>query len=388
MKDEEKKSAEATPDSPVDAGASSEASPRETAKGSARAGKPAFSPRRLLAPLIPIYKAALSLRELRLVSGMEPVRWLRWPVISIGNLSTGGAGKTPFTIALAKELASHGLPVDVLSRGYGRQSVAVARVDPNGTAEEYGDEPLLIARETGLPVYVAAERYDAGILAEREADAAQVELAAAAGTEYQEVPAPEDDPPPLRIHLLDDGFQHRQLARTVDILLLNREDWEDRLLPAGNLREPLDALFRANAIAIPADEPELAKALLDWGWEGPIWRLRRLMDVKRIAGPVAAFCGIARPEQFFEGLEAAGLDVVAQFSFPDHYDYTESIVRELITDAGAKRAKAIVTTGKDLVRLGKLAELFPERLPLETAGLRIEVADRAAMLSWLAGRLL
>jgi tetraacyldisaccharide 4'-kinase len=378
-KNEAKTSATVTPDSPLEAAAPAEAATPAEAKGRPRASRPEPSLRRLLAPLIPLYKAALSVRELRLASGMEPVRWLRWPVISIGNLSTGGAGKTPFTISLARELTSHGLPVDVLSRGYGRQSVEVTRVDPNGTAEEFGDEPLLIARETGVPVYVAAERYEAGILAESEALAAEAGAAAYAA---------EEDPPPLRIHLLDDGFQHRQLARAVDILLLNRQDWEDRLLPAGNLREPLEALFRANAIAIPANEPELAKALLEWGWEGPIWRLQRILEVKRHNGPVAAFCGIARPQQFFEGLEAAGQELAAQFSFPDHYDYDESIVRELIAAGSARQVQAMVTTSKDLARLGRLAELFPKTMPLETARLRIEVADRVAMLTWLVERLL
>jgi len=370
------------------------------------------SPRRLLSPLIPLYRMALNLREFRLSTGLEQVRWLRCPVISVGNLSTGGTGKTPFTITLVKQLASHGLPVDVLSRGYGRQSELVARVELDGSTEEFGDEPLLIARETERPVYVGAERYEAGMLAENEAliaMAAAAEAAAqeenpsenaqstvkrgTAGTSARRGKAtpvlaiPDEDARPFCIHLLDDGFQHRQLARAVDILLLNMQDWEDRLLPAGNLREPLEALFRANAIAIPANEPELAVELLALGWEGPIWRLRRLLDVKIVEGPVAAFCGIARPEQFFEGLEAVGLDLVAQFSFPDHYDYDEGVVRELIASARAKNAKAVITTSKDLVRLGKLAELFPKTMPLEIARLRIEIDDHLNVLSWLLNRL-
>ena len=87
--------------------------------------------------------------KLRLITGLEPVRRLRWPVVSVGSLSAGGAGKTPLTIALAKALTKRGLRVDVLSRGYGRRSQRSVRVDPNGTAEEFGDEPLLIAHEIG-----------------------------------------------------------------------------------------------------------------------------------------------------------------------------------------------------------------------------------------------
>ncbi|HUV70223.1 MAG TPA: tetraacyldisaccharide 4'-kinase, partial [Terracidiphilus sp.] len=173
----------------------------------------ASSARPLLAPLVPVYKLALALRELRLGSRLEPVRRLRLPVVSVGNLSAGGAGKTPLTIALAEALTRLGLSVDVLSRGYGRRSKAALRVDPNGSAEEFGDEPLLIAREAGVPVYVAAHRYEAGLQAE------------GAGLSS--------------LHLLDDGFQHRQLHREVNFLLLDGRDWNDGLLPAGNLREPL-----------------------------------------------------------------------------------------------------------------------------------------------------
>ena len=118
-----------------------------------------------LAPFTPLYAAAAALRNLSLGAGWEPVRRLRFPVVSIGNLSTGGAGKTPLTIALGKALTQRGLHVDVLSRGYGRKSRKPARVDPAGTAENFGDEPVLIARKTGVPVYVASQRYQAGLLA-------------------------------------------------------------------------------------------------------------------------------------------------------------------------------------------------------------------------------
>ena len=166
-----------------------------------------FTPRKLLLPLVPAYRLALLLREVALRVKLEPVRHLRWPVVSIGNLSTGGAGKTPLTITLAKALERRGLHVDVLTRGYGRRGQRVARVDVGGTAEDFGDEPLLIAREAGVGVYVARQRHDAGLLA--EADGCKVD-----------------------VHLLDDGFQHRQLHRDVDILLLNGHDWlEEGLLP-------------------------------------------------------------------------------------------------------------------------------------------------------------
>jgi tetraacyldisaccharide 4'-kinase len=338
---------------------------------------PPVHSRRLLIPLVPIYRLALALRELRLRSGLEQVRRLHYPVVSVGNLSTGGSGKTPLTIALAQALAVRGLHVDILSRGYGRKSKLASRVDPNGAAEDFGDEPLLIARETGLPVYVASQRYDAGLLAEAEA-----------------LPTSEQNHPPI-VHLLDDGFQHRQLRRDVDILLLNRNDLTDCLLPAGNLREPVRALQRATVLAIPAGEPEVEQYLREIidrhsetsRWIGPVWRLRRTMEIPAVSGPVAAFCGIARPEQFFAGLEASGLHLAARAAFPDHHRYTAHDLDRLIAAARAAGATALITTEKDLVRLGNLASVFSESLPLKTARLRIEIEDQDSVLDWLVDRL-
>jgi tetraacyldisaccharide 4'-kinase len=334
------------------------------------------SSRKLLLPLVPAYRLALTLRELRLRTGMEPVNRLRFPVVSIGNLSTGGAGKTPLTIALARALERRGLRVDVLSRGYGRSysnpAQRPARVDPDGTADSFGDEPLLIARETGVPVYVAGQRFGAGLLAEADAPA---------GVSYINLPA---------VHILDDGFQHRQLYRDVDILLLDHRDWlQGGLLPAGNLREPVEAARRATVIAIPASDsaPELEAALREWGFEGPVWRLHRKMDVPAVDGSVAAFCGIARPDQFFAGLEAAGQRIAARIAFPDHHRFTPADLKRLVTAAEQTGAKAFVTTEKDLVRLGKLSSAFPQSLPLKTARLRIEIEHEEEAIKWLVDRL-
>jgi tetraacyldisaccharide 4'-kinase len=330
------------------------------------------SARKLLLPLVPAYRLALVLRELGLRTGLEPVRRLRLPVVSIGSLSAGGAGKTPLTIALAQALTRRGLRVDVLSRGYGRRGERPARVRPDGSAEEFGDEPLLIALETGAPVYVAAQRYEAGLLAEGEA--------ASAGS-----PA---------VHLLDDGFQHRQLHRDVDILLLDGRDWrEDGLLPAGNLREPLRAARRATVIAIPAaaedpdGAPDLEAALRAWGFAGPVWRLHRRMEVPAVDGPVAAFCGIARPERFFAGLEAAGLRIAARIAFPDHHRYSPRDRDRLAAAARKTGAAALITTKKDQVRLGTLSAALPESLPIKTAGLRVEIEQEDEAAEWLVNRL-
>jgi len=318
-----------------------------------------------LAPLTPLYAAGQALRNLRLGTRFEPIERLRRPVVSIGNLSTGGAGKTPLTIALAKALSVRGIQIDVLSRGYGRKNQLPARVVPDGAAEAFGDEPLLITRESGVPVYVAAQRYQAGLMAESD----------------------QSDSKALAVHLLDDGFQHRQLHRDINILLLNRDDWHDSLLPAGDLRESLGAARRANVIAIPADSPALAVALKSWGWQGPIWHLKRTMEVPAVSGPVVAFCGIARPEQFFAGLEAAGLHLSDRISFPDHHRYTAMDLKTLAATAHDKAAAALITTEKDQVRLGILAGSFPQWLPLQTAGLRIEIENESAAIDWLIDRL-
>jgi tetraacyldisaccharide 4'-kinase len=314
---------------------------------------------------------ALWAREHRLGTASEPIRQLRFPVVSIGNLSTGGAGKTPLIIALARALTQRGIRVDVLSRGYGRQNQTPARVLPDGTADAFGDEPLLITRQVGVPVYVAQQRFQAGLLAEGDIVAAAV-LA-------QE--------PPFVVHLLDDGFQHRQLARAADILLLNREDWADRLLPAGNLREPREAIRRAQILAIPSDDPAFESDLRAWGWQGPLWRIRRVMQLPAIDDPVLAFCGIARPAQFFAGLEAAGLQLAARVAFPDHHRFTPRDTIRLIAKAAAVHAAALVTTQKDSVRMGELAPNLSAAIPLHTAGLRIDLDDEASAIDGLLARL-
>jgi tetraacyldisaccharide 4'-kinase len=374
--------------------------------------------RKWLAPLVPLYRLAVGARALSLRIGFQPVHRLRSPVISIGSLSAGGAGKTPLVISLARALtqgSTHAgtnrtpccTNIDVLSRGYGRRSQEPARVDPNGTAGEFGDEPILIAHATGLPVYVAAQRYQAGLLAEREAESRSASDSAPASD--REKPRTSLDPgfigvpegrslpqgvivsrgaqnpnwaqPAARepqslavhlpqIHLLDDGFQHRQLHRDIDIVLLSRHDRDDRLLPSGNLREPFSALRRATILAVPADESELASELY---WQGPVWLLHRRMEIPQIAGPVLAFCGIARPEQFFSGLTAAGVSLAARIAFPDHHRYTPADLARLLSAAQSVGASALLTTEKDRMRLGPLGAQLAQKLPLETARLQVEI---------------
>ena len=309
-----------------------------------------------LAPLTLLYAAGTGLRSAGLRLGLERVERLQRPVVSVGSLSAGGAGKTPFVIAIAKLLTEQGLGVDALTRGYGRLDSRPAQVDPQGSAEQFGDEPLLISREASVPVYVAARRVEAGRLAE------------ASGAR----PA---------VHLLDDGFQHQQLARNVDIVLVSSHDLADWLLPAGNLREGLSALRRADVLAVEAGDDAAISRLARLGLTAhrPIWRYRRIMQVPSSEGPMVAFCGIARPQQFFAGLRASGLTLAASHAFPDHHRYIARDVALLERLLRESRAAGLVTTAKDQVRLGT----SPFSSPLHTAALQVELEQPDAVAEWL-----
>jgi tetraacyldisaccharide 4'-kinase len=290
-------------------------------------------------PLTGIYGAASGLRNSFYDRGWFAARRLQQPVVSIGNLSVGGAGKTPFVIALGDLLNARGIVFDVLSRGYGRKTRGVLLVDPNGSAAQFGDEPLLISRRLNVPVIVGESRYDAGRFAEENL----------AGQNFSP-----------KLHILDDGFQHRSLARDFDIVLLTERDFIDRLLPSGRLREPLSSLARASAIAIPADLSSDHPALSG----KPIWRMRRQMNLSGAPPNPVLFCGIARPEQFFaqvrEQLRELGITPAAELTFRDHHAYTPHDVDQLIAAQKKHNAGGFVTTEKDAINLDSLqARLNP-----------------------------
>ncbi len=310
-----------------------------------------------LVPLVPFYAAALRLREIALRMGLEPKQKLRWPVISVGSISTGGAGKTPAILALARLLTQRGVAVDVLSRGYGRKIASVQRVDTNGSADQFGDEPLLIAREAGVPVFVAKRRWLAGSLAEE---------CAANGA---------------AVHLLDDGMQHRQLMRALEIVLVGAEDLCDHLIPAGDLREPVLALRRADVLAVSVDDG----FALDWiGRKLPgheVWIYSRTMQWPReMPRKVLAFCGIARPKQFFVGLRDSGLEIVAERVFRDHHAFTEDDIAQLAVALRGSGAEAFVTTAKDLARLGIKTQTLAKVAPVLPVTLTFRFHDPDAIL--------
>jgi tetraacyldisaccharide 4'-kinase len=281
---------------------------------------------------------------------------LSYPVISVGNLSVGGSGKTPLVILLAQLLEREGFKPDVLSRGYGRQSVRVERVNPNGDFRRYGDEPLLIARSANIPVFVGASRFKAGRLAESELGEG-----------------------PEHVHLLDDGFQHRQLARSADIVLIRRSDIHGRLLPAGRLREPLSALRRANVIVLRDEESSLDSELEAYRKAGSfIWRVRRSLSLSPIEGPVVAFCGIAHPAEFFQSLADAGVRVEVKFPFRDHHEYSVRDAEKMRAACSKLGCKTFVTTEKDAVRLGgSLLQVLTAVAPVSVARLTTSLFDES-----------
>jgi len=275
-------------------------------------------------------------------------RRLNGPVISVGSLSAGGAGKTPLVLCLGDLLKQRGILFDILSRGYGRRTREVAQVDPAGTAQEFGDEPLLMARRLGVPVVVGESRYEAGTFAEGRFGA--------------------------QLHLLDDGFQHRELARDFEIVLLTSEDVADRLLPAGRLREPLTSLSRADAVVWTSDASidlrDLGLPELDGKM---VWQITRGIVPGQVPNRAVAFCGIARPHNFFSQLRASGIEPVGEAVYRDHHPYTERDVDDLLKLREQNHGESFVTTEKDAVNLGGLlarldpVAVVPVKVQLENA---------------------
>jgi tetraacyldisaccharide 4'-kinase len=214
------------------------------------------------------------------------------------------------------------------------------QVDAAGPAALYGDEPLLLARTLGAPVFVGEDRYEAGLAAEA--------FAAKSAR-------------PARVHILDDGFQHRRLHRDFDIVLLGHGDLRGRLLPFGRLREPLAALARANAVVAPED---LAALLA----EPNVWHIRRRLVLPAPAPTrVLAFCGLAKPKQFWEALGDIGIYPVGTFAFGDHHRYRARDIALLQQLARLHEANGFLTTEKDLVKLdgSQLAPIVAPALMIE-----------------------
>jgi tetraacyldisaccharide 4'-kinase len=273
-------------------------------------------------------------------------------------------------LMLASVFRHRGYAVRILTRGYKRSGTATTRVEPFDDATWYGDEPVLLAQRSGVPVYEGADRYQAGLMAERSEPSEK-----------------------LVVHLLDDGFQHRRLARDVDIVLLTQADVEDTLLPAGNLREPLAALVDADIIVLREEEAETLRSVVA-GLSGPkgtpaIWVVRRSLSLGE-GGEVSlpteplAFCGIARPENFSKMLAAQGYQPTDILAFPDHHAYNDDDVHRLLERARQVGANGFVTTEKDAVKLTPIMREHLEVIgPIIVARLSVELLNEQESLSQL-----
>ncbi len=323
-----------------------------------------------LAPSALVYAIALRLRAAMYQAGLLRTRHLPRPVVSIGNITVGGTGKTPVTAYIARLLMEHGFKVAVLSRGYGGNLEGQIAIVTNGkdlllAAEQCGDEPYLLAKTVpGVMVVIGADRHAAGMLAMEHLD-------------------PD-------IFLLDDGFQHLRLHRDLNILLLDSNSpfgncWT---LPAGLLREPRSAIQRADLIILTrcTDERPAIPALsgkphckarhaigdaiaLNDGEPVPLDRLR--------GKKLLAFAGIAEPQAFFDGLSSLGLNLVRTIVFPDHVTYGTpqiSAIAGILESSGADFA---ITTEKDGVKLGNLPPEPSQKTLL--ARLKITIDDPSTL---------
>jgi tetraacyldisaccharide 4'-kinase len=306
-----------------------------------------------------LYGGTIALRNHLYDRGRLRHEKLPCPVVSVGNITLGGTGKTPTVIFIARLLKNHGYRPAVLSRGYGGLAKAPVNVVSDGNRllmgwREAGDEPVMIAGALpGTPVLTGPKRFLTG--------KAAVERFGA------------------DILILDDAFQHRGLFRDIDIVLIDavRPFGNGFLLPRGPLREPPDSLCRANILLRTGDAENVEslrsasslpvfrairrpQGLVDGGTE-------RIRPVAALRGQkVFAFAGIGTPETFRQGLAALGAEVVAFRTFPDHHPYTRFDIEALRHLAARSGAAWIATTEKDGIRLAD----FPVFLA-ETSLLRI-----------------
>lgn len=293
------------------------------------------------------------------------------PVISIGNITAGGNGKTPLCLYVASECAARGMRPAILSRGYGGSERGPYRVDATDSPQRVGDEPLLMARTGVAPVYIARARAQGARRIENDQSADVI--------------------------ILDDGFQHRALARQVDIVSVFagteraiEEFVAGKLLPEGLFRESRDAaLRRASMIVIserkvmrdsdalaPIDE-RLLKVLPP---SVPVYRsffevvgVTHMVTGKPIEpGEVQAFAAIANPETFFESLEQLGFSLVARRSYADHYVFTEADIASMVRE---HPDVMLICTSKDAVKLEGLPAAMKDRCGVLQVRARVSPGD-------------
>jgi tetraacyldisaccharide 4'-kinase len=278
----------------------------------------------------------------------------------------GGSGKTPVVAALARLLRQHGERPVILTRGYGRRDVTEGvLVVSDGqrvleSVERSGDEPQMLARALpGVPVLVGTDRYLAGLFAGRHFAAT--------------------------VSILDDGFQHVQLDRDVDLLLVSVDDLNDRVVPAGRLREPLAAAQLADAVLLTGGQEDVVAVADALKHPTMFWLNTTYGAVPEASSlepeanrRVVAFAGIARPERFFNALRSLGYEVARELTFPDHHWYTARDIAGIQTAAREANTSLIVTTEKDAVRCDLKCAVLP---------MTVEIEPAAEFEQWLMARL-
>jgi tetraacyldisaccharide 4'-kinase len=312
--------------------------------------------RRLLVPVAKLYELAALVRAEAYATGYLTTHRLVRPVISVGNLTLGGTGKTPLVAALAAYLRDQNLEVVILTRGYGRKRKAreVLRSEtgelPPDAYERGGDEPALLARELpGVTVVVDPDRSSAGAWAERELD-------------------PD-------VFLLDDGFQHLRLARDLNVLVIDATDPFGGLRPPplGRLREPLQGLRRADAVVVTRADRPFDERLIERVVRGlcrsevPIfYAYHDFTDLRPLGGGktrtpygfrgrrVGVLTAVGNPAVLVGDLAHASIEVVSESLLADHHDYAQADVDVAVAAARAAGAEALVTTEKDAIKLERL----------------------------------
>jgi len=340
-----------------------------------------------LSVLSALYGRVASARRAWFARRAHAVRRLPVPVVSVGNLVVGGSGKTPVTAHVARLLLDRGERPVILSRGYGRREVqdgVVVVSDGRSVLERVeraGDEPFMLAEALPeIPVLVCDDRYLAGQLAWRKLGAT--------------------------VAVLDDGFQHLRLARDVNLLLVSPDDLRDAVLPAGRLREPLSAAKAADAVLVPLSATESDAG--SGGEAGQVaartvaarlgvpraFSLRMTARELRAAGTdtvppghddrIVAVCGIARPERFLATLEHQGWRVADSIVFKDHHWFSPADLQRIDQAVTAVHATAVLTTGKDAVRLTAVAAT--PRVPWWIVPVEASIEPGAVFADWLASR--
>jgi tetraacyldisaccharide 4'-kinase len=299
---------------------------------------------KLLSPLAALYDAAVAARFARVHPAQAGV-----PVICVGNLALGGAGKTPVVLSLAKKLAARGVKVQILSRGYGGRSRGPLRVDPQRhEAREVGDEPLLLAHAT--PCWVSADR----VAGAREAVSSGAEII-----------------------LMDDGLQNPFLTKTCSLLVIDGDYGlgNGKVFPSGPLREDAArGLARADAVVVMGEDRAGIAARL----AGKTVLRARLTPAEpgKFAGrSFVAFAGIGHPGKFFRSAEEAGARILTRHEFADHHPYRETELLALMVQARAAGA-SLLTTEKDWVRLPQEWRARIESFPVNVEWREEQALDR------------